>query len=99
MSSPNPASVRPKTAVLTARGARLLESAIAGLKQGRAMPDHEFLVEHDVTLDEAYTLAERLALGARMLLQADAEAAEGGLVGTVGMDRIVRAVMHEGVGP
>lgn len=85
--------------VISARGTKLLEAAIAGLRDGRAMPDHEFIVEHDVTLDEAYSVAERLALGARMLLQANAEAAQGGLPGQVGMGRIVDAVTAEGVAP
>lgn len=79
--------------MLSDREKALVKAAIGELMEGRHVPSHEFLCDNDVTLDEAYTLAEHLALGATMLIQASDQTREGGLAGQVGMDRIVQGLM------
>ncbi len=81
------------TALLTERQRALLSAAAKALEDGRATPDNELLVEHEVSLDEAYVLARHLAVGARMLVHAAEETGdEMSLVRSVGMDRIVRVL-------
>ena len=55
--------------MLSQRMTELLRSAAADLRKGIAPLGHEFLVEHDVTLDEAYGLAEWMAVGCDTLLE------------------------------
>lgn len=49
----------------------LLRAAAADLRRGVRPLDHAFLVEHDVTLGEAYDLADWLAAGADTLVELD----------------------------
>lgn len=76
-----------------ARSTDLLLAAAEWLDDGRAPLTHEFLVEHDVTIDEAYALAEHLAIGARMFMQVQDELRQGGLAATVGGTRLVDAIL------
>lgn len=49
------------------RRTELLEAAAAALDKGEDPLHVSFLSEHEVTLDEAYSLAEQLAIGARLV--------------------------------
>lgn len=70
----------------------LLNLAAAAMEDGRD-PFHEaFLIEHEVTLDEVFSLSEMLAVGARLLVRLRAEMREGGLVGNVATARLADAL-------
>ena len=82
--------------ILTNRQCELVRAAMEDLKNGRHAPSHELLVEHDVTMDEALTLLENLALGAAMLLEVVRETGSSlALERDVGMDRFARAIMAD----
>ena len=49
------------------RGRHLQEQAVIALRDGRSPLDHAFLVEHDVTLTEAYDLADAMATAIEFL--------------------------------
>ena len=49
------------------RRTELLEAAAAALDDGEDPFAGGFLSEHDVSLDEAYSLAQQLAIGARVV--------------------------------
>lgn len=57
--------------MLSQRITELVRAAARDLRAGIAPLGHEFLVEHDVTLDEAYSLAEWMAVGCDTLLELD----------------------------
>jgi hypothetical protein len=61
------------------RSTQLLEAAAAALDDGQIPLTDPFLSEHEVTLDEAYSLADKLALGARIVARglADPRSPEG----------------------
>ncbi len=80
--------------MLTARQCELLTAAAQALRDGRAAPDEALLIEHGVTLDEAYNLSDHLALGAEMLLQAATDTTAGGLVRSVGIARVAEALIR-----
>jgi hypothetical protein len=46
----------------------IFKAAIKALEEGHDPLDVSFLVEHDVTLDQAFELSEQLASGGRLLL-------------------------------
>lgn len=46
---------------------KLLTAAADALADGRDPFEHSFLVEHEVTLDEVYTLSELIAVGTRLI--------------------------------
>lgn len=71
----------------------LLTLAAEALDKGDDPLHVSFLSEHEVTLDEAYDLAENLALGARMVLEAWSELRQGGLVGIEGATRLAAALL------
>jgi len=48
----------------------LLRKAADALDDGRDPLTNPFLSENDVTLDQCFTLAEQLAIGARMVAEA-----------------------------
>lgn len=50
-----------------ARPKHVADAAIAALEDGRDPLHIEFLAEHDLTFDEAHALAERMALGLRIV--------------------------------
>jgi hypothetical protein len=50
------------------RNARLLELAADALDEGQSPLDSAFLVENDVTLDEAYDMATGIAVAMRIML-------------------------------
>lgn len=49
------------------RSSELLKAAAAALEDGRDPLHNSFLCEHEVTLDECYSLAEYLAIGGRLI--------------------------------
>jgi len=51
------------------RSTDLLRKAAEALEDGRDPLANPFLSEHDVTLDECYSLAEQLAIGARLVAE------------------------------
>lgn len=53
------------------RMTELVRATAAGLRQGEPPLGHSFLVEHDVSLDEAYDLAEWMATAVEVVLQLD----------------------------
>ena len=57
--------------IINARMRELLRATVAELRQGEQPLSHRFLVEHEVTLDEAYSLAEWLAIGCAVLEELD----------------------------
>ena len=57
--------------MISPRMKKLLQLAAAAMRVGISPLAGEFLSEHDVTLDEAYSLAEWLAAGADTLLELD----------------------------
>lgn len=70
----------------------LLREAAKWLDEGRDPLHESFLIEHNVTLDEAYDLAEHLAIGARLYLHEVQQLGLGGLHAQIAGDRIVRAM-------
>jgi hypothetical protein len=72
----------------------LLRAAADALDDGQIPLENPFLSEHDVTLDQAYSLAGQLAIGARMV----AEAIENprGLQGRAMLESVARKVMDDG---
>jgi hypothetical protein len=58
---------------MTARMDQLLLDAATTLADGCSPLDRGFLVKHDVTLDEAYSLAECLALAVRVWVRTPVE--------------------------
>jgi hypothetical protein len=75
----------------------LLKTAAGALEQGDDPLHVSFLIEHEVTLDECYDLADHLASGARIMAwvsenpRAAAKFAEAGSAG-VAMDAITEAL-------
>jgi hypothetical protein len=49
------------------RTSEVLRAAASALEEGTDPFNDAFLREHDITLDECFTLAEHLALGAQLL--------------------------------
>ena len=47
----------------------LAQAAVEALEDGRDPLEISFLTEHGVTLDEAYSLAETMALALRLLMK------------------------------
>lgn len=77
----------------TGRSQRLLLAAAEWLDNACDPLSTAFLSEYDVTLDEAYTLAEQLAVGARMLVTTMGDLRQGGIGATVAAHRLVDAVL------
>lgn len=75
------------------RSDQLLSAAASALDDGVDPLAEGFLIEHDVTLTECYSLAESLALGARVLLSLKRDIASGGLAAQVAGMRLAEAVM------
>ncbi|CAA9365037.1 MAG: hypothetical protein AVDCRST_MAG68-5109 [uncultured Gemmatimonadetes bacterium] len=57
--------------VISPRMTELLRLAAVSLRAGISPLDHGFLAEHEVTLDEAYVLADWMAAGVDALLELD----------------------------
>lgn len=72
----------------------LLQATAAGLRVGEPPLGHAFLVEHDVTLDEAYNLADWLAAGIGALLELDKTPPGCKLIGVA----LAESVIAGGVG-
>lgn len=64
------------------RRTRLLMAAAAALDDGQIPLMDPFLSDHEVTLDECFSLAEQLAIGARIVARglADPRSEEGQVV-------------------
>jgi hypothetical protein len=75
------------------RGQDLLLAAADALDDGQDPFATPFLSEHNVTLDECYTLGEQLASGARMMVKTMREIDSGGLASQVAAFRLVDALM------
>jgi len=67
--------------MISERMTGLLKATAAGLRVGEPPLGHAFLVEHDVTLDEAYDLAEWLATSIGALLELDRTAPGRNMIG------------------
>jgi hypothetical protein len=65
--------------MIAARRTQLLEAAAAALDDGQIPLTEPFLSAHEVTLDECFSLAEQLAIGARVVAKglADPRSPEG----------------------
>ena len=58
---------------------QILLAAAEWLDDGRQPFCDEFLIEHEVTLDECFALSSQLALGARMVVNTMQDALRGGV--------------------
>jgi hypothetical protein len=77
------------------RSSNLLLVAADALDQGRDPFADSFLVEHAITLNECYELAERLATGARMMtvvVDPAVEDEEGELFVRLAHSRLLRSM-------
>lgn len=79
------------------RSSELLKAAADALDDGRNPLANPFLSDHDVTLDECYSLAEWLAVGARLMAWAienprQAKTAVSGATDAMRMDVITRVL-------
>lgn len=77
--------------MIAPRMADLLRLAAAALREGTSPLEGGFLAEHEVTLDEAYTLADWLATGVDALLELDRTAPGRRMIGVA----IGAAAAHE----
>lgn len=75
------------------RSQRLLLAAAEWLDNACDPLSGAFLSEHDVTCDEAYTLSEQLAVGARMFASTMGDLRKGGIGAKVAAHRLVDAVL------
>lgn len=77
---------------MTDRTKQLLTAVAAALDDGMDPFEVDFLSEHNVTFDECHTLAEALAVGARLYVRLMDDLSAGGLAGTVAAHRLVEAM-------
>ena len=67
VTEPGSRGVLPRDASLMGRTDELTVAAIKALANGDDPFEHPFLAEHNVSLDEAYDLADQMALGLALL--------------------------------
>lgn len=77
------------------RKVELLLAAADALDEGIDPFSTSWLSEHEVTLNECYTLSDNLAIGARMLAMATKELKAGGPAATAAAQRIFGGIAAE----